>query len=55
MMSKDTKIREGYVKVTGGKIWYKVVGTGDNIPLLTLHGGPGSTHHGLTSLEALAD
>lgn len=54
-MSKDTKIREGYVKVTGGKIWYKVVGTGDNIPLLTLHGGPGSTHHGLTSLEALAD
>jgi len=55
MTSNNAKIREGYVKVTGGKVWYKIVGSGDNIPLITLHGGPGSTHNGLTSLEALAD
>jgi len=33
---------EGYVNVEGGKIWYKIVGEGDGIPLLILHGGPGS-------------
>ena len=34
--------KEGYVNVEGGKIWYKIVGEGDGIPLLILHGGPGS-------------
>ena len=34
--------KEGYVNVEGGKIWYKIVGDGDGIPLLVLHGGPGS-------------
>tara|TARA_R110002096_G_scaffold219736_2_gene408226 strand:+ start:7096 stop:8046 length:951 start_codon:yes stop_codon:yes gene_type:complete len=34
--------KEGYVNVEGGKIWYKIVGKGDGIPLLILHGGPGS-------------
>lgn len=34
--------REGYVSVEGGRIWYKVVGQGDGVPLLILHGGPGS-------------
>ncbi|MTI32523.1 proline iminopeptidase-family hydrolase [Xanthovirga aplysinae] len=33
--------REGYVNVEGGKIWYKIVGEGDGVPLLVLHGGPG--------------
>lgn len=33
--------KEGYVNVEGGKIWYKIVGDGDGIPLLVLHGGPG--------------
>ena len=33
---------EGYVEVTGGKIWYKVIGNGPGIPLIALHGGPGS-------------
>ena len=33
---------EGYVNVEGGKIWYKIVGDGDGIPLLVLHGGPGA-------------
>lgn len=33
---------EGYVTVEGGNIWYKIVGKGKGIPLLILHGGPGS-------------
>ena len=34
--------KEGYVDVDGGQIWYKMVGDGEGIPLLILHGGPGS-------------
>lgn len=34
--------REGYVDVEGGKIWYKIMGEGNGVPLLVLHGGPGS-------------
>ena len=34
--------REGYVNVEGGKIWYKIIGEGNGVPLLILHGGPGS-------------
>lgn len=34
--------REGFVSVEGGKIWYKIIGEGNGIPLLVLHGGPGS-------------
>ena len=33
---------EGYVEVTGGKIWYKVIGDGPGIPMIAMHGGPGS-------------
>ena len=33
---------EGFVEVKGGRIWYKVVGTGKGVPLLLIHGGPGS-------------
>src|SRR5690554_6608373 len=35
---------EGTVAVEGGEIWYKVMGEGEGIPILTLHGGPGGTH-----------
>ena len=34
--------REGYIDVEGGKIWYKIIGEGNGVPLLILHGGPGS-------------
>ena len=36
--------KEGYVDVPGGKIWYEVLGDAGGLPLVTLHGGPGSTH-----------
>jgi len=49
------KVREGYVNVPGGKVWYQIVGSGDAIPLLTLHGGPGCPHDELEPLQGLAD
>ena len=54
MAEPSLPVREGYVSVTGGRVWYRQVGEGGGIPLLALHGGPGSTHHPLEPLEALA-
>jgi proline iminopeptidase len=46
---------EGYVEVTGGKVWYQIVGSGTATPLLILHGGPGAPSGYLKPLEQLAD
>ena len=46
---------EGFIEVTGGKVWYKIVGGGTGIPLLMLHGGYGVSSIYLKPLEALAD
>ena len=48
---------EGYVAFRGYKTWYRVVGdrAPSRVPLLALHGGPGSTHHYFEPLERLAD
>jgi proline iminopeptidase len=32
---------EGFVDVPGGKVWYKIAGSGSRTPLLIVHGGPG--------------
>jgi proline iminopeptidase len=45
---------EGYVDFRGYRTWFRRVGDG-GIPLLALHGGPGSTHHYFAPLERLAD
>jgi proline iminopeptidase len=47
--------KEGYIPVTGGRVWYRVVGTGSGLPLLALHGGPGANSGYLEPLTALAD
>jgi proline iminopeptidase len=48
--------REGFVAVTGGRIWFRMVGLDKpGTPLLLLHGGPGSSSMGLKPLLALAD
>ena len=47
--------REGYVTVPGGKVWYRIVGSGTATPLLLLHGGPGVPSQYLKPLLALAD
>jgi len=58
--SKDESLKlpagEGFLNVTGGKIWYKVVGADKaGIPLLVVHGGPGAPHDYLSNLEILAN
>lgn len=45
---------EGYIHVTGGKIWYKIVGSGNKIPLLLLHGGPAVPSYYLDPMSALS-
>lgn len=49
------KRKEGFIDVTGGKVWYEIVGDSRNIPLVTLHGGPGYPHDYLQPLEDLAN
>lgn len=50
-----SETHEGYIPVTGGRVWYQVVGAGDAIPLLVLHGGPGAPHDYLEPLAELAN
>jgi len=47
--------REGYVAVPGGRVWYRIVGSGTRTPLLVLHGGPGVPSTYLKPLAALAN
>ncbi len=50
------EVREGRIPFHGYETWYRLVSpANDAVPLLCLHGGPGSSHTGLTPLEALAD
>lgn len=48
---------EGVVAFRGYETWYRVVGedTPGRLPLVCLHGGPGSTHHYFGPLEQLAE
>jgi len=45
---------EGFVDVKGGKVWYRIMGSGNKTPLLLLHGGPGSTSYYLSPLKSIA-
>lgn len=46
---------ERYITLKSGhRLWCRIVGKGEGIPLLTLHGGPGAGHDYLEPLEALA-
>jgi len=50
------KVKEGFIEVTGGKVWYRIAGADKTgVPLLALHGGPGVPHDYLEPLEELAD
>jgi proline-specific peptidase len=48
-------VSEGYVDYRRCRTWYRVVGdlASATVPLLALHGGPGSTHHYFGPLERL--
>src|SRR5215470_13623320 len=54
-MTMAKRAREGFVAVEGGRVWYRIVGSGGGIPLITLHGGPGAPHDYLEPLAALGD
>jgi proline iminopeptidase len=45
---------EGFVDVEGGRVWYRIAGSGTATPLLLLHGGPGAPSYYLNALEAVA-
>lgn len=48
-------VAEGKIQLRDGyRVWVRRVGDSDGIPLLTLHGGPGSGHDYLEPLEKLA-
>lgn len=47
---------EGFINVTGGKVWYKIFGAEKaGTPLLVVHGGPGASYDYLETLQALSD
>jgi proline iminopeptidase len=46
---------EGYVNITDGKVWYKIVGGGTETPLVLLHGGPGFPSYYLNPLAELSE
>ena len=46
---------EGRLAVDGGRIWYKVAGAKQGMPLVMLHGGPGLSSFYLKPLETLGD
>lgn len=46
--------RQGFIDVPGGKVWYRIAGSGSETPVILLHGGPGSGSDYLKPLEGLA-
>ncbi len=53
--TSTTSPKEGFVEVKGGKVWYRINGTGTKPALLLLHGGPGSSSYGLENLKELSN
>ncbi|CAL65827.1 proline iminopeptidase-family hydrolase [Christiangramia forsetii] len=51
----EEKEEEGYIEVTGGKVWYQINGKGDKTPVLLLHGGPGSSSYGFDPYKKLSN
>ena len=45
---------DGFVEVSGGKIWYGIMGQGGKTPLLCLHGGPGGTSKSYYNLSDIS-
>ena len=50
----ELKPQQGFVNVNGGKIWYRVTGSGNKTPVLLVHGGPGFTSYYLNPLLKLS-
>ena len=47
---------DGYIQVTGGKVWYQKFSKNQSgTPIIILHGGPGSSCYSLQGLKALEE
>ncbi|MBI0580791.1 proline iminopeptidase-family hydrolase [Neobacillus cucumis] len=47
---------EGYIEVTGGRVWYQIFNkNAEGTPVIVLHGGPGSSCFSLQGLQALGN
>lgn len=46
---------EGYIPFENGKLWYRVIGEGQETPLMMLHGGPGGTTRSFYLLSPLSE
>lgn len=51
--AEDVPPGQGFVDVPGGPVWYQIVGEGDGIPVVALHGGPGGTSCVFSLLDPL--
>ncbi len=51
---KGLSPEQGYVDVEGGRVWYRIAGSGSETPLLLLHGGPGAPSYYLNPLEGVS-
>jgi proline iminopeptidase len=54
LAAQQLPVREGFIDVPGGKVWYRVTGSGPATPLLLLHGGPGGRSCSFSVLRELA-
>lgn len=48
-------VGEGNLPVPGGEIWYKVSGTGNGMPVVLIHGGPGASSFYMKPFEELGN
>jgi proline-specific peptidase len=44
-MGGDVDEQTGTIEVTGGRVWFRRLGSGDGLPLLVIHGGPGAASY----------
>ena len=50
-----SEFKDGYVEVEGGRLWYRMLGSGDGTPVITIHGGPGGTHRSFYQFEPISE
>jgi proline iminopeptidase len=55
MVDSTLRAGEGYIEVAGGRVWYRIEGSGPGTPLLLVHGGPAASSDYFQALTALGD
>ena len=54
---RQTKLepKQGFIEMPDGKVWYRIYGSGDQTPLLLIHGGPIAASCRLAPIKAISD